>query len=397
MREYDVIIIGAGMTGCIIARELSYFNINMAVVERSSYVCGGQSKANGAIIHGGHDPEPGTLKARLNVEGNRVFPRLCEQLGVSFRQSGIYVVAFNEGECRVLQSLYERGVRNGVKGLKIIDSQEVRASEPNLSEKAVGALSISSGGIVDVHRLVIALAEHAAVNGVDFLLEEEVTGLLKEDGRICGVVTQAGEYRSTLLVNCAGVHADSIMRMAGIKGFSIIPRKGEYYILDKAEGEIVSRPCFQVPMPGGKGILIFSTINGNSVIGGDSLVINDPGDTYTTEAGFKKVVRWVKRLVPRIDTNNIIASFAGIRAASSTGDFFIEKSEGVEGLINVAGIASPGLSAAPAIARLVKDLIRREMELSESPDKTSSYRIKPLFRDASDEEKESLLKEDPAY
>jgi glycerol-3-phosphate dehydrogenase len=397
MSTYDVIIIGAGMTGSIIARELSVYRIKVAVMERSLYVCGGQSKANGAIIHGGHDPEPETLKAQLNVEGNRMFPRLCEELGVSFRQSGIYVIAFERSEFRVLLRLLEQGERNGVRGLRILKAPELRVSEPKISSKAVGALCISSGGIVDVHRLVIACAEHASMNGCQFRFGEQVLGLLRQGKRIEGVITTSGEHRSRLVVNCAGVYADDVMRMAGIENLCIIPRKGEYYILDRAEGDIVSRPCFQVPTPGGKGILIFPTTNGNSIIGGDSVVIRDKADTSTTAEGYRKVCRNVRRLVPDIDTERIIASFAGIRAVSSTGDFLIEKAEEVEGLINVAGIASPGLSAAPAIARSVIDLIGSEITLKKANGKTRSYRINPLFRDASDTEKESLLRENQGY
>jgi glycerol-3-phosphate dehydrogenase len=396
--HFDVLIIGAGTTGCMIARELGMIDLRVGVLEKSSYVCNGQSKANGAIIHGGHDPEPGSLKAVLNVEGNKALPDLCAGLGVKYRRTGIFVVAFDGGEVEKLKRLRDRGVRNGVENLSIIESAELRRLEPGLSRQARAALSIPSGGIVDVHRLTIALAEHAAVNGAQFFFETEATGLVMNGSRVVGVETSRGMFRSSWAVNCAGVHTDSVMRMAGVDGFRIIPRKGEYYIFDKADGLIVSRPCFGLPTEHGKGIVIFPTTGGNTVIGGASVEVFDREDTSTTSEGFAYVRDNVGRLVPDLNFDSIIGAFGGIRAASSTGDFLIGCPPAVEGLVNVAGIASPGLSAAPAIARRVIGILGdRGLPLRKDPSKKRVYRLAPLFRDCAAEEKERLARLEARY
>jgi glycerol-3-phosphate dehydrogenase len=397
--EFDVLIIGAGIIGCFIARELSLFDLRIGVIEKASYVCNGQTKANGGIIHGGHDPKPGSLKATLNIEGNRAFPALCKSLGVMYNPTGIYVIAFDGGEVKTLEGLLDRGLKNGVEGLSIVDSKEVRVSEPSISEAAVAALSIPSGGIVDVVRLTIALADHAAVNGAKFIFDTEVTGLVRKGTRVAGVESNRGRFSCEYLVNCAGVHADSIMEMAGMDGFKILPRKGEYYILDKALGGIVSRPCFQVPNPQGKGFVVFPTTQGNAIIGGDSVPVGDREDTSTTEQGFLLVQKSVQRLVPKvIDGDSIITGFSGIRATSSTGDFVIDEPCAAEGLLNVAGIASPGLSASPAIAALaVSKLEGMGLALKTGAKKTREYRLAPLFRDCGGEERGELLKRDPGH
>jgi glycerol-3-phosphate dehydrogenase len=275
----------------------------------------------------------------------------------------------------------------------------VRENEPNISREAVAALSIPSGGIVDVVRLTVALADHSAINGTRYFFRTEVAGIVKEGKKVVGVETNRGRFFCRYLVNCAGVHADAIMNMAGHGGFSILPRKGEYYILDKSLGGIVSRPCFPIPSPHGKGILIFPTVDGNAIIGGDSVPVGDREDTSATADGFATVQRGVRRIVPRIiDGDMIIAAFSGIRATSRTGDFFIGDVKGAERLLNVAGIASPGLSAAPAIAPLVVSLLERMgLSLRRGAGKSFDYRLPPLFKDADDPQRNEMLRRDPRY
>jgi glycerol-3-phosphate dehydrogenase len=396
-RDYDVLIIGAGVLGCAVARELSLFDLRVAMVEKASYVCAGQSKANGGIIHGGHDPEPGTLKARLNVEGNRLFPGLCESLGVPYKATGIYVVAFDDREMKTLEELERRGRDNGVPGLHIIDRREVLATEPNISRKTAGALSIPTGGIVDVLRLVIALAEHAALNGVEFLFNTQVTGIVKQGNRVLGAATDRGELRSSVVINCAGVSSDLIMKMAGIDWFAIHPRKGEYYILDRAVGNLVSRPCFPVPTPHGKGILPFPTIHGNTVIGGDSVEVEDRGYTATTSNGLQAVIKGARRMIPRLEVDASIACFSGLRATGNLGDFLIAELDDAAGLIHLAGVASPGLSAAPAIAPMVRKMVGEKVSLQPASDRAAHYRITPLFHELPDRERERWLKRDSRY
>jgi glycerol-3-phosphate dehydrogenase len=397
LHSYDVIIIGAGVVGCAVARELSAYDLSIAVVEKGSYLCCGQSKGNGAIIHGGHDPKPGTLKATLNVEGTRAFPGLCASLGVTWMNTGIYVVAFDERELGVLRDLHLRAGRNGVPGARVVDSETIRRTEPNVSREALAALSMPSGGIVDVFRLVLAMAEHAAINGVTFLFEHEVSALIVENGSAAGVSTNRGSLRAALVVNCAGVNADHIMDMAGREGFRITPHRGEYYVLDSDYGWFVSRPVFQIPPPSGKGILIFPTVHGNMIIGGDSTVIGDRVDTATTAEGFEIVRRHVLRIVPGLDMSRIIASFSGIRASGSTEDFLIEASREVHGLVNAAGLASPGLSAAPAIAARIRDLVGGLIDLKRKRTGFKEYRLRPLFRDLREEEKEAALRHNSAF
>ncbi|MGA2481238.1 MAG: NAD(P)/FAD-dependent oxidoreductase [Spirochaetia bacterium] len=394
---YDVIIIGAGVVGCAVARELSAYDLSIAVVEKGSYLCAGQSKGNGAIIHGGHDPKPGTLKATLNVEGNWAFPGLCASLGVTWLQTGIYVIAFDERERGILEDLHKRAWRNGVPGAAIIDAETIRRTEPNVSRDALAALSLPSGGIVDVFRLVIAMAEQAAINGVTFLFDHEVTGLPVENGAVTGVATSRGTLRAALVVNCAGVNADQVMGMAGISDFKITPCRGEYYVLDSDYGWYVSRPVFQIPLPSGKGILIFPSVHGNMIIGGDSAVIGDRADTSTTAEGFEIVRRHVLRLVPGLDVSRIIGSFSGVRASGSREDFLIEAHREVRGLVNAAGIASPGLTAAPAIAGRVRDLVGGLIDLKRRSGGLKEYRLRPLFRDLPENEKEAALRRNSAF
>jgi len=267
--DYDVLIIGAGVTGCSIARELSFFNIKSAVIEKSGYVCSGQSKANGAIIHGGHNSKPGTLKAKLNVEGNSMFAPLCDDLGVKFKNTGLLVIATNKDEVLSLKDLLLQGTINGVKNLRILNSEEIKKIEPGTGNTAISALQVPSGGIVDVHRFVIALAEFAACNGVDFILKNEVNDLIMENNKVLGVKTSRGDYFSKLVINCAGIDSDKIMNMAGLNDVIFLPRKGEYHILDKSHSGIINGPCFQMPNRYSKGVVVFPTINGNIVFGGN--------------------------------------------------------------------------------------------------------------------------------
>ncbi len=397
-KDYDVLIIGAGVTGCSIARELCFFDIKTAVIEKSSYVCSGQSKANGAIIHGGHNSKPGTLKARLNVKGNSLFSPLCSKLGVKFRKTGLLVIATNVDESLSLNNLLAQGQANGVRDLSIINREELVKIEPNIGGDAKSALLVPSAGIVDVHRFVIALAEFAAFNSVDFILENEVNGLIIENTKILGVKTARGDYFSKVVINCAGIDSDKIMNMAGLKDIKILPRKGEYYILDKSNSNMVKRPCFQMPNKNSKGVLVFPTINGNIIFGGNSKLIDNKNDTSTTEEGFKEVINKSSILVPKIKNADIIAQFSGVRSSTENEDFFIAKADTAAGLINVAGIDSPGLSSAPAIAQMVMDIIDNNfIKLNKKQNAVKNYKLKPLFRELQINEKNKLIKSNRMY
>lgn len=396
---YDIIIIGAGVLGCSIARKLSFYDKKIAVIEKSSYICSGQSKANGAIIHGGHNSKPHTLKANFNVIGNQMFSDMCKDIGVEYIKTGLLVVAFNKKEIQVLKQLLVRGKKNKVKGLKILGKDELLKMEPNISPNAYGALFVPTAGIVDVHRLVIALAEHAAVNGVDFLLENEVIDVISEDDSIKGVLTKNGVFRAKIIINCAGTESGKIAKLAGLGDeYRIIPRKGEYYILDKKFKSLLRRPCFFTPDPNGKGITVFPTVNGNIIFGGNSVKVKNRYDYSTTEEGFQEVYIKAKKLVPGIFEKDIITAFSGIRSTSHTGDFIIDFLQNPWGLINLNGIDSPGLSSAPAIAEYVVKLLNDNCnDLKIDSGKEATYKIKPLFRDLNPKQKNLWIKNDPSF
>lgn len=399
-KQYDIIIIGAGITGCMIARELSFYGIDIAVFEKSSYVCSGQSKANGAIVHAGHNEIPGSLKARLCVEGNRRFEKLCKSLGVYFKRTGYMLLAFDREELKILERLERQGRTNGVK-VEMMGPAALTIIEPNASSEAIAALRVIDAGITDIHRLVIAAAEHAAVNGVDFIFETAVKGLLKEpsgSGRISGISTPKGTWEAGLVINCAGVDADKIIRSAVDTDFKISARKGEYYIIDKAEGDICSGAVYPVPVPDGKGCAVFPTVHGNTIFGGNSILTPDRKDTSTSFKDFEDVLARAEKMVPAIKGKKIIAQFSGLRSSVEGKDFIIGPQPGAPGLFNVAGIDSPGLSSSPAIALYVKNMIGESyFDLKKDPAKTDQYRIKPLFKDLDEGEKKKWITRDRLF
>ncbi len=398
--QYDIIIIGAGVTGCLIARELSFYGLDIAVFEKSSYVCSGQSKANGAIVHAGHNERPGSLKARLCVEGNRRFGELCSALGVFFKRTGYTLLAFNSEELKILKGLEKQSKINGVR-TKVLDTACLIDKEPNASREALSALHIVDAGFTDVFRLVIAAAEHAAVNGVDFILGTEVKGLLKDssgNGRVSGVITPEGVWKAGLVINCAGVDADTIIRSVMDTDFKISARKAEYYIIDKAEGEICNGAIYPIPTPYGKGCAVIPTVHGNTIFGGNSILTSDREDTSTSSKELEDVLTQSEKLVPAVKGKKVIAQFSGLRSSVVGDDYIIGPQEGVPGLFNVVGIDSPGLSSAPAIASYVKDMIGKNyFDLKEDPEKTGQYRIKPLFRDLDMGEKQKWIRQDRRF
>jgi glycerol-3-phosphate dehydrogenase len=397
-KQYDIAIIGAGITGCAIARELSFYDLKICVLEKSNYVCSGQSKANGAIIHAGHNEKPYKIKAKLNVEGNKLFPKFCSSLGVKFKKTGLFVIALDSYELKFLEELKEQGNKNGVQNLEILSYSGLLEKESNISKNAVGGLFVPTAGIVDVHKLVIALAEHAAINGVKFFLDEEVKGFGVKNNHIAEIKTNKDVYNAKYVINCAGAYADEIAKMAGDNSINIIPRKGEYYIYDKDKPALVKRPCFPAPTPEGKGVVIFPTINGNVVFGGNSVILDNKTDTSTTTEGFKEVYTKARKLIPLIEKKDIITGFAGIRSSVPKGDFIIGFSDFVDNLLNVAGIDSPGLSSAPAIARYVIYLLEnKNHKLGKNLNRKKIYKQKPLFKEMSEKEKRCALNENKLY
>lgn len=397
-KHYDVVIIGAGLSGCSIARELSFLDLKICVIEKSNYVCSGQSRANGAIIHAGHNEKSYKLKAKLNVEGNKLFPEFCDSLGVKFRNTGLCVIAVKYHELKMLEELKKQGTNNGVQNLEILTVDKLLEKEPNISKDSSGALFVPAAGIVDVHKMVIALAEHAAINGVDFFLGEKVTGFKKEASLLKEIETDNNIYSAKMVINCAGVYSDKIAELAGDDSITIIPRKGEYYIYDKEKPEMVKRPCFPAPNPDGKGVVIFPTINGNVVFGGNSVISGSKEDTSTTVEGFSEVFTKAKKLLPLLGSKDIITGFSGVRSSVSGEDFIIKFSENIDNLLNVAGIDSPGLSSIPAIANYVVSLLEdKNLKLKRKEKARQTYRAKPLFKELGEKEREDLLKKNKLF
>jgi len=393
---YDVIIIGAGVIGAAAARELSRLRLHTAVLEAKADVAMGSSGANSAIVHAGYDAETGTAMARTNVAGNRLYDRWREELAIPFIRNGSLVLAFDDADMATLEKLRMQGVRNGVEGQRILSGAKAREMEPTLSEDIVGALYQPMGGITSPYQAVVALMENAAQNGVQVYLSHPVTGI-KQDRNGFRIQTPEGDFHTKLIVNCAGVQADRIARLAGDDSFSIIPRRGEYCLYDKREGADVAHTLFQPPGKMGKGILVTPTVDGNLLTGPTARDIDDRDDTGTTDIGIGEVLIKSARSVPGLNRRGVIRTFAGLRAQASTGDFILGESEAVPGLIHGAGICSPGLSAAPAIGRELADAVRRLLPCEDNPDFDPYREAIPNFRESDWETRERLIREDPRY
>lgn len=394
---YDAIIVGAGVVGCFIARALSRYALRVLLVERESDVCCGASKANTAIVHAGYDANPGTLKASLNVAGNRMYDQVCTDLDVPFQRCGTYVVALTDQDLHTLEELRHQGLHHGIVGLRIISGDEMRQAEPLINPQTKGALYATTGGIVDPFLLTIAAAENAIANGVRLLLDTTVIGLMRENGRVAGVQTDRGELPGQYVINAAGLHADELMAQAGLGSFHITPRKGAYYVFDR-ERSRVRNVLFPCPMPISKGIMVTPTTHGNTLIGPNAVNTDDKEDWSATSQGLEEVFAGAKRLVPSLNRRDVIAVFAGLRASGSTGDFEISAPPEAPGLVNVAGIESPGLTASPAIARRVLQLLRENgLDLRENPGYNPIRRARPRFSELSQTERQSLVEKDPRY
>lgn len=394
---YDIAIIGAGVTGAMTARELSAYDVKICLIDRENDVGRGASSANSAIVHAGFDAKPGTLKARFNVEGSRMMRTVCEELGVKYINNGSLVVGFSDEDRKTLEDLLERGRINGVEGLYIAEKDELLRMEPGLSEDAVCALVAPTGAIICPYELTIAAAGNAMDNGADLFLNFSVSSVTKS-GRNRFTVT-AGDGRAIearVVINCAGVFADEIARMAGDGSFSVTPRRGEYLLLDKTAGGTCTHTIFRTPTKMGKGILITPTVDGNLLLGPTSEDIGDKSDKSVTQSGIDRILSQVKQEMPGVNTGSVITSFCGLRAVGSTGDFIIDSPS--DGFINVAAIESPGLTSSPAIAAYVRDTA---VKMCGSPAKKKDYiktrKALHWFSVLSDAEKNKVIANDPSY
>lgn len=394
----DIIVIGAGVTGCGIARELARYDWKVTVLERASDVCEGTSKANSGIAHAGFDALPGTMKAKLNVEGNRMMEALSKELDFPFRRNGSLVLCFDEEDRPKLQKLLEQGQKNGVKELRIIEREELKGLEPNISDNAVAALYAPTGGIVCPFNLTIALAENAAVNGVEFRLNTEVQKIEKisEGYR---VITNQGMLESRVVINAAGVYADRFHNMVSEKKIRIIPRKGEYCLMDKKVGNFVTRTIFQLPTKYGKGVLVTPTVHGNLLAGPTAVDIDDYEGVNTTRSGMEDLMKRAGLSVEGLPSRQIITSFAGLRAHAVTEDedFIVGQVEDAPGFFDAAGIESPGLTSAPALGKYLTARVLEYLPATEKKDFVAERKGIPSMALAGPEERQRLIQENPLY
>lgn len=394
MKKYDIAIIGAGVSGTAIARELSRYQTKICVLEREEDVCCGTSKANSAIIHAGYDAEPGSLKAKLNLRGNQMMDQLAKDLDFPFRRNGSLVLCLDEKDLPNLQKLYERGVTNGVKGLQILNKEEVRAMETNISDQVIAALYAPTGGIVCPFHMTIAFAENACANGTDFHFNTEVKNITRRQN-IWEIETTKGTFEAGCIINAAGVYADKLHNMVSQKKIHITPRKGEYCLLDKTAGTHVSHTVFTLPGKLGKGVLVTPTVHGNLLIGPTAADIEDKEGVNTTREGLDEVLQKSAASVKNIPARQVITSFAGLRAHEDGDDFIIGETE--KDFIDCAGIESPGLSSAPAIGEMVAELLKEKYNLKEKEDFISTRKgitdPSKLFL----EERNALIHREPAY
>lgn len=397
MRKYDVIIVGAGVTGGMLARELSKYQLSVCILEKDNDVAMHASHANSGIVHGGYDPVPGTLKAKLNAEGVELLYKAAEELHVPCVHNGSMVCAFSEEENKHLQMLLQRGHQNGIPGLKLLSGDEARAIEPNLSEKITAVLQVTNAGIISPYELTIAAIGNAMDNGVELIRNFYVSKIEKDD--VFTVTAQDGrQAQGKFLVNCAGGGADKIASLAGDGFFTIRHRAGEYMLLDKLEGSRVRHTIFQVPSKEGKGILVSPTVHGNLLVGPTAVQVADDDNTETTPEGLAMVARLAAKSVPSVNFRQVITSFAGVRASEEHDDFIIRASEKVPDLVHVAAIDSPGLTACVAIARYTVDILRSlGMPTEEKAAWDGTREDICAFQAMSDEEKDAYIKKNPAF
>lgn len=398
---YDVVIIGAGVSGSAIARELSRYEMRIGVLEKAEDVCCQTSKANSGIVHAGHDAPEGSLMAELNLLGNKMMEQLSKDLDIPFERNGSLVLCTNEQELPALSKLYDRGLQNGVKGLRILSRGEVLEMEPNVTDQAAAALYAPSGGIVCPFELNIAMAENAYQNGVEFLFHTEVFHITKTDIGFL-LETSQGRVTAKYVVNAAGVYADVLHNMVSRNKLVITPRRGDYILLDKSAGSHVSKTIFALPNQYGKGILVTPTTHGNLLVGPTAIDVKEKEAVCTTKAGLDQILSKAGETVKNLPLREVITSFAGLRATMQEHDFIIEEVNDAKGFVDCAGIASPGLSSCPAIgvkvAGLMQEIMARDhMHVSDKSDFISTRKGILRPSELSLEARNQLIREQPAY
>ena len=392
---YDVAIIGAGVVGAMAARELSRYDLKVCLLEKENDVAMGASRANSGIIHGGYDPIPGTLKAKMNTAGVPLLYEAARQLNVHYQNNGSLVCAFGPEEEPAIDALYARGLENSIEKLQILTGDEARALEPNLSEKVTKALYIPTAGIICPYDLTIAAIGNAMDNGAALLRNFEVESITE------GFTVTAADGRTVecdYILNCAGGFSDKIARMLGDNSFTIIPRAGEYMLLDKTEGGRVKHTIFQVPSKEGKGILVTPTVDGNLLTGPTAVQVDTPESTQTTSEGLAMVARLAAKSVPSVNFRQVITSFSGVRSSARGDDFIIRPCQTAPKCIHVAAIDSPGLTSCVAIAKYALELLQQQgLAMTEKENWNGCRENTRAFREMTLEQKDAFIKANPDY
>jgi len=395
--KYDVIIVGAGVSGAMIARELSRLQLSVCILEKENDVAMHATHANSGIVHGGYDPVPGTLKAKMNSEGVEPLFEVAKELNVPCIRNGSMVCAFGEEENKHLEMLLDRGRQNGTPGLKLLTGDEARAIEPNLSPAITAVLHVTNAGIISPYELNVAAVGNAMDNGVE-LLRNFCVCRIEKDGDFTVTAKDGRTVEGKYLINCAGGGSDQIAAMAGDGFFTIRHRAGEYMLLDKLEGGRVKHTIFQVPSKEGKGILVSPTVHGNLLVGPTAVQVKDADCTETTPEGLAMVGRLAAKSVPSVNFRQVITSFAGVRASEEHDDFIIKASDKVENLVHVAAIDSPGLTSCVAIARYTVEILRSLGMDAKEKENWDGTRADPCaFQAMTDEEKDAYIKKNPAF
>lgn len=396
-KETDILIIGGGVIGCALARELSRYQACITVIDQAQDVAEGASKANSGIVHAGYDAVPGTLKAKYNVEGAKRFPDLCEQLGIPYKQCGALVIAFSEEEREMLEQLLDRGVRNGVPELRIVEREEMLSLEPELNPAAVCALLVPTSAIVSPYELTYALADDAAMNGVHFCFGETAEQIRKNENGSFSVLTKENIWSCRIVVNCAGASSAALHNQLSHRKLHITHRRGQYYLLDRPTAAPFKRTIFQCPSRMGKGVLVSPTVHGNILLGPSAEDIDDPLNTETTQDGLESVMERAKQTWTKVSSRNNITNFSGVRAHEDSGDFVIGQIEECQGAYEAVGIESPGLSSAPAIGAALAEEIANDFSLARKEKIVPFKKALKPFREMTLEEKEEALEQNPLY
>lgn len=399
-KHYDIIIIGAGIIGSLIARHLSRYELDIFIIEKEPDIGMGATATNSAIIHSGHDPKPGSLKAKMNIWGNKLWEDLAKELSVKFKRTGSYIVATNEKEFITIKDLYERAIINGVPGVVVLKKNELLYREPKLNPNVWGALWTPTTGVIDPFGAVVAACENAVQNGVKISLNTEFQDFIFEKKKIIGIKTNKGVFGCKWVINCAGLYADEVMHKAGIRpDFKINPVRGEYFIFDASKVK-VNAVLYPVPTEKGKGTLVTTTTHGNVMIGPNAEANNNKENRDNTIIGRDQIISNAKKLVPSLDITDVIGQFAGLRAKGNQKekDFIIEIPKQIHGFVNLGGIESPGLASAPAIAKRVVKLLKvKGPRLKKKKNWDPIRRARPIIKDLSHKERAKLVMKYPAY